>query len=151
MNPERIYLRYGIVIAIVLIAYFLIIKLFGGHENPWLRLLNGVIMAYGIYAAIRLRKLLEGEKFGYYNGFRTGLFTGVVATFIFVGFMALYMYHLDPDFPNRIMGNWVEEYKQGPGILLFVLLVEGLASAVVLTLAFMQKFKTSWNTTKKVV
>ncbi|MCQ0111621.1 Protein of unknown function [Zhouia amylolytica] len=148
MGSFKINFRYGAIIAIVLIAYFLIVRLFGLHENPWLRVLNGVIVAYGIYAAIRFRRLTEGEKFNYYSGFRTGIFTGFIATLLFVGFMALYMFHIDPEFPKAIMKGWIEEYYQGPGILVFVLIVEGFASTVVLTLAFMQKFKPSWNTKK---
>lgn len=150
MNPNKLHIRYGLIIAIVLIAYFLIVKLFGLHENPWLRLLNGAIMAYGIYAVIRYRRLLDGKEFDYFKGFRTGIYTGFLATLIFVGFMALYMFHLDPSFPETIMTSWIRDYNQGPGILVFVLLVEGFASTVVLTLAFMQKFKPSWNTKKSV-
>ncbi|WP_224484095.1 DUF4199 domain-containing protein [Robertkochia aurantiaca] len=148
MNPDRIHIRYGLVMAVALIAYFLIVKLFGLHENPWLRLLNGVIMAYGLYSAIRYRRVLEGSDFSYYKGFKTGIYAGFLATLIFVGFMAVYMFHLDPDFPESIMTTWMKDYNQGPGILIFILTVEGFASTVVLTLAFMQKFKPSWNSKK---
>lgn len=148
MNPNKIHIRYGIIIAIVLIAYFLILRVFGLHENPWLRLLNGAIMAYGIYAVIRLKKLLQGDKFEYYSGFKTGIYTGFLATIIFVACMSVYMFHLDPGFPEKIMKGWMEDYNQGPGILVFILTVEGFASTVILTLTFMQKFKPSWNTKK---
>lgn len=149
MNVNRIHIRYGLVIAIGLIAYFLIVKEFGLHENPWLRLLNGFIIAYGIYAAIRYRRLLERDEFNYYNGFKTGLFTGFIATLTFVFFMSVYMFHINPTFPEKILDTWMIDYYQRPGILIFVLIVEGFASSVVLTLAFMQKFKPSWNTSKK--
>ena len=149
MNPKKIHIRYGILVAIVLIFYFLFVRLFNLHENPWLRLLNGAIMAYGIYAAIRLRRLLEGDSFKYYNGFKTGLYTGFIGALVFVGFMAVYMFHLDPEFPVKIMDTWMHSYYQGPGILVFVLAIEGISSSLVLTLAFMQKFKPSWNITKK--
>ena len=148
MNPDKLHFRYGMVIAAILIAYFLVLKLFGLHENPWLRLINGAIVAYGIYAVIRYRRLLERDKFQYYSGFKTGIYTGFLATLIFVGFMGLYMFHLDTGFAANVMKSWMSDYNQGPGILLFVLVVEGFASTVVLTLTFMQKFKPSWNTKK---
>lgn len=151
MITKKIHVRYGIILAITLIFYFLFVRLFNMHENPWLRLFNGAIMAYGIYAAIKLKRILEADKFTYYKGFRTGMFTGFLATLIFVAFMAVYMFHLDPEFPLRILDTWMKDYNQGPGILIFVLTIEGLASALVLTLAFMQKFKPSWNTTRKKV
>ncbi|WP_224488559.1 DUF4199 domain-containing protein [Robertkochia flava] len=149
MNPNRIHIRYGLIIAVVLIAYFLLLRLFGLHENPWLRVFNGAIVAYGLYAAIRLRRVLEGDKFDYYKGFKTGIYSGFLATLVFVGFMALYMYHLDPEFPEMLLDTWMKDYNQGPGILIFILVVEGFASTVVLTLAFMQKFKPSWNPKKR--
>ncbi|NER14537.1 DUF4199 family protein [Leptobacterium flavescens] len=149
MNVQRIHIRYGLIIAIVLIAYFLIVKLFGLHENIWLRVINGVIVAYGIYAAIRFRRLVEKDQFDYYKGFKTGLLTGFIATLVFVFFMSVYMFHIDPSFPATIMESWMRDYHQGPGILLFVLAIEGFASTVVLTLTFMQKFKPSWNMSKK--
>ncbi|WP_340067114.1 DUF4199 domain-containing protein [Ascidiimonas aurantiaca] len=149
MNVKRIHIRYGLIVAVILIFYFLFVKLFGLHENPWLRLLNGAIVAYGIYASIRFRRLVEGSKFDYYGGFKTGLYTGFIATFVFVGFMAIYMFHLNPGFPELIMESWIKDYYQGPGILIFVLAIEGITSSLVLTLTFMQKFKPSWNTSKK--
>lgn len=150
MDLNKLYLKYGIFIAIGLIAYFLIIKLIGLQEYIWLRLLNGLIVGFGIYSAIKKRKLLEQDKFDYFKGFKSGLYSGFVATVIFVVFMAIYMYHLDPEFPNSIMDSWIEDYNQGPGILIFILFIEGLASSVILTLTFMQKFKPSWNTKKSV-
>ena len=148
MNPESLYIRYGLFIAIALIAYFLILKLVGLHEVIWLRLFNGVIVAYGIFAVIRMRRVLEKDNFHYHNGFKTGVMTGFLATIAFVLFMATYMYHLDTHFAETIINTWIRDYNQGPGVLVFILLIEGFASTVVLTLAFMQKFKPSWNLKK---
>ncbi len=78
------------------------------------------------------------------------MYTGFVATLSFVLFMRIYMFHIDPRFPEKVMENWIVNYNQGPGILLFVLTIEGLASSMVLTLIFMQKFKPSWNMTKNI-
>ena len=142
---NSIHTKYGIVIAAGLIIYFLAVKLLGLHENPWLRVLNGLIMAYGIYAAIKRKKGKEGKDFNYYSGAKTGIYTGFTGTIIFIAFMAVYMFHLDPAFPEKIIDSWIRNYYQGPGILLFILAVEGFASTVVLTLAFMQKFKSSGN------
>ena len=138
-------LRYGIFVTIALIAYFLILRLFGLHENPWLRLFNGLAMAAGIFYAIKYYKLLVGNSFTYVDGFKTGLITGFIGTILFTGFMAIYMFHLDPDFTQMLLGEWMNNYGEGAGILVFIILVEGLASTVVLTLTFMQIFKKSNN------
>jgi hypothetical protein len=138
-------LRYALFIAGGLIAYFLILKGFGLHENPWLRMFNGFVVALGIYSSIRFNKADLGEKFTYAGGFRTGVLTGFLATVFFVAFMAIYMYHLDPGFAEKILDGWSQDYAQGPGILIFVIIIEGFASSLVLTLTFMQLFKKSWN------
>ena len=142
-------LRYSIFVTTALIAYFLILRLFGLHENPWLRLFNGVAMAVGIFYAIKYYKLISGKAFTYVDGFKTGLITGFIATILFTVFMAVYMFHLDPEFTQKLLGEWFNNYGEGAGILVFIILVEGLASTVVLTLAFMQIFKKSNNLFQK--
>jgi hypothetical protein len=138
-------LKYGLFITAALIAYFLILKLVDLHQNPWLRIFNGVLMASGIYYAIKYFKLNVGENFSYVDGFKTGLLTGFLSTIMFTAFMAIYMFHLDTAFTEKILNDWFENYDNGTGILVFVILIEGLASTVVLTLTFMQLFKKSHN------
>ena len=134
--------KYGFFISLGLIGYFLILRLFGLHQNIWLRILNGAIMAYGLYAAIKSYKLASGLEFNYIEGFKTGLFTGFIGTFLFMIFMAIYLFHLDPEFMNSILQKFLNG-NYGGGMLLFIILIEGFASTVVLTLSFMQIFKNS--------
>ncbi|OUR93184.1 DUF4199 domain-containing protein [Flavobacteriales bacterium 34_180_T64] len=138
-------LKFGLLIAFILIAYFLLLRIFNLHQNPLLRLFNGIVMAGGIYYAIKYFKNLLSDEFTYIDGFKTGLITGFIATLIFTVFMAIYMFHLDPKFTERLLGDWFSNYNNGAGMLVFIILIEGLASAVVLTLAFMQLFKKSRN------
>lgn len=144
-NETIVPLKYGLQVAISLIAYFLIVRLFGLHENPWLRLFNGLIMAHGIFMAIRSYKRRDFDGFTYFEGFKIGVKTGFLTTFVFVLFMALYMFHIDPGFADIVMADWKSEYDNGAGILVIVLLIEGITSTLVLTLMFMQLFKKSWN------
>jgi ABC-type sugar transport system permease subunit len=129
--------------AVVLIGYFLIIRLFGLHENYWLRILNGGIISYGIYAAIKKQKSIEKENFEYFYGFATGILTGVVATFIFVSFMGIYLFHIEPPFAEMLMSKIAG--TGGTELLLLILTIEGVSSSVVLSLAFMQMFKVTRN------
>lgn len=142
-------LKYGIFIAVTLIAYFLFVRLFNLHENIWLRLFNGLIMATGIYYGIKYYKLSVSDSFTYIDGFKTGLITGFVGTVLFTAFMAIYMFHIDPKFTETLLGEWISNYGEGTGILVFIILIEGLASTVVLTLTFMQLLKKSYNISQK--
>lgn len=146
MNASlRVAVKYGLFICSALIAYFLVLKLFGLHTNPMFRLFNGVIMAVGLYFAIKYYKMMTGDSFTYVDGFKTGLLTGFIATIIFAVVMGIYAFHLDTEFAHIILKDWLNDTSQGAGILIVIILVEGLASTVVLTLTFMQLFKKSQN------
>ncbi len=145
MDSKGLYIKYGAFIGIAMSSFFMLVKFLGWHDNPWLRLFNVIIIAFGIYAVIKKKKDIEGDSFEYFSGFKTGISTGLLATGIFVLFMAIYMFHLDTAFTEKLMATWMKGYNQGPGILLFILLVEGVSSSVILSLTFMQKFKRSRN------
>ncbi|WP_298519635.1 DUF4199 domain-containing protein [uncultured Kordia sp.] len=146
---EKKIVKYGGFIALGLILYFLIVRMFGLHENPWLRLFNGVIVAYGIYTVIKNTKKDSGVSFNYFEGFKAGIFSGFIATLVFTFFMAIYIFHIDVAFGEKIMAMSLGSVATEPGLLLFIILIEGFASTVILSLLFMQKFKPSWNISNK--
>jgi len=80
MGKFSIPIKYGVAIGAGLIAYFLIISLFGAHTNPIYSLFNGVIMAYGMFEALKHYRLHKGNKFKYQKGFMASLLTGFNAT-----------------------------------------------------------------------
>lgn len=151
MNTSfKVALKYGLFIAISLIAYFLILRLFDLHEKIWLRLLNGLVMATGVYYAIKSYKRISENQFSYVNGIKTGLICGFIATMIFTVFMAIYIFHIDVEFAETILRDWFNDFGVGANILLFTVFIEGISSTVILSLAFMQLFKKSYNTYQNV-
>lgn len=140
----KVYSAYGIGIAIVLIAYFLILKLAGLHQYPVLSIFNGIIFAVGIYMALsKYRKSVDEVQ--YEKGFQVGLFTGGVAAILFTIFMAVYMYQLDSEFSHNIMQGWDIESDLGTFMLLVTILIMGIVTSLILTFSYMQLFKKSWN------
>jgi len=141
----KVYSRYGILIAIVLIVYFLLLKLVGLHQYPILSAANGLIFGLGIYLALTNYKS-QKNKFKFEKGFEVGLLSGGIASLLFTIFMAIYMYQIDNEFAIGILKAWSLEYNSGTFILLLTILIMGFATTLVLTLAFMQLLKSSWNT-----
>ncbi|MGB5941626.1 MAG: DUF4199 domain-containing protein [Leeuwenhoekiella sp.] len=141
-------IRFGIAISAGLIAYFLLLALLGLHTNPFYSLFNGAIAGFGIYEAIKYQKLYKGEAFEYSDGFSVGVVTGFLATILFTIFFGLYATELNPDFLNILIDRWEDTYSTGIGSVIFLVALMGFATSVVLTLSFMQLFKTSWNTRK---
>jgi hypothetical protein len=141
----KVYSRYGISIAIILIIYFLLLKLIGFHQYPIFSSANGLIFAFGIYMAMK-KYASTTSSFKYEKGFEVGLLSGGIASIVFTLFMAIYMYQLDAEFSNAIMEKWNLEYEAGTLMLIISILIMGFATSLVLTLAFMQLLKNSWNT-----
>jgi hypothetical protein len=146
MKNFSVPIKYGLLIAVGLIAYFLILSLFNVHIYPLFSLFNGVIMAGGMWLALKAYRSSKGSKFKYQKGFMASLLTGFNATILFTIFFALYATELNPDFLNNLINMWRTDYGTDIGIVLFVVAVMGFATSLVLTLAYMQLFKDSWNT-----
>ncbi len=144
---EKYYIKYGVGIAIALIAYFLLTKLVGLHEYPILSAFNGVIFGVGILLSIKSYKA-NAYNFKYEEGFQLGLFTGGLATIIFSAFMALYIFQVDTQFATAVLDSWDINFNKGSLILVIMLFIMGFSTSFVLTLAFMQLLKESWNTSK---
>ncbi len=148
MKKSTIPIKYGVIIAIGLIAYFLILSLIGVQTNPVFSLGNGVIVAFGLYRAMKEYKKEKGDAFDYQQGFMAGLFTGFNATVIFTIFFAIYVTNININFLPEMLANWSSHYHVGVGIVVFIAAIMGFATTFVLTLSFMQLFKESWNPKK---
>ena len=143
-------IKYGIGIALVLIAYFLLLKLIGLHNYPILSAFNGIIYGTGTLMAMKRFKA-ESDSFDYLNGFQLGLFTGAIGTVLFSIFMAIYIFQIDTQFAHAILDSWGLNYNKGGLIIIVSLVMMGFSTTLVLTLAFMQLLKESWNSSKQVL
>lgn len=146
MKSLSVPLKFGMFISAGLIAYFLILSIFGAHANPVFSLFNPVIVGIGMFAAITHYKKKKGGKFNYQNGFKTGLMAGFIATVIFTAFFAFFATELDPNFLEKILEMWESDWYINIGMVIFTVALMGFATSVVLTLAFMQILKDTWNT-----
>lgn len=141
MNRFVLSVRFGIALASSLIAYFLVLSLFGLHTNPFFSLFNGVITGFAIYEAIRYKRIELKSDYSYTEGFQAGIVTGFLATVLFTIFMAVYVTEVDPNFISNIAETFSKSYNIGVGVFSFTVLLSGFATTVVLTLSFMQLFK----------
>ena len=146
MKRSSVPLVYGSFIAVGLIVYFLILSLFGLHEQPVYSAFNIVITGVGMYLAIRKYMALKKSKFVYQKGFSVGLATGFIATVIFTAFFAIYASELNPEFSKELIMMWETDWFVNIGMLVFTVALMGFATTFVMTLAIMQRYKPSWNT-----
>ena len=151
MKQFMLPIRFGIATSGSLIAYFLILSLFDLHTNIFYSLFNAVITAFGIYEAIKYFKIRLGATFDYGKGFIAGITTGFIATLIFTLFFAFYTTEVDLGFLGKLSKVWFKDYHTSKGIVFFTVAIMGFATTLVLTLSFMQLFKTSNNLKKRSV
>lgn len=146
MKRSSVPLMYGIFIGIALIAYFLLLSLFGLHINPAYSIFNLVITGVGIFLAIKAYRSKKQGKYVYQKGFMTGLTSGFIATIIFTAFFAIYTSVLNPGFEERLITMWETDWFVNIGMLVFTVALMGFATSLVVTLAIMQLYKPTWNT-----
>lgn len=148
MKQYALPIRFGIATSGSLIAYFLVLSLFNLHTNVFYSLFNGVITGFGIYEAIKYLRLSNKNTFSYGKGFTGGVITGFIATLIFTIFFALYSTEINPDFLSTLSEAWFKNFHF-EGIVFFTVAIMGFATTLVLTLSFMQLFKSSRNLKRK--
>lgn len=146
MKDLSIPIRFGIVTAAVLVAYFLILALIGKHTHPAWSFFNAVITFFGIYEAIKLAKLHDENNFTYEEGFKDGLITGGIATILFTSFFLVYASELDNDFIPQLSSYLDKNIETNVGMVTAIVAVMGAATTVICTLTVMQWFKRSKNT-----
>tara|TARA_R110002072_G_scaffold260911_2_gene419516 strand:- start:28 stop:480 length:453 start_codon:yes stop_codon:yes gene_type:complete len=145
MKNISLVIRFGLVTAAVLIAYFLLLALFNLHINPAFSFFNAVITAFGIYEATRLYKLQKPDDFSYGEGFKAGMVTGSIATVLFTVFFLIYSTEINPDFLPTLLNSMNGSFNINEGLVTFIVAVMGFATTLVSTLTVMQLFKKSRN------
>ena len=149
MKITALPVRFGLATGGCLIAYFLILSLFEFHTNVFFSIFNAVITGFGIYETIKYLKHVDKAKFSYGKAFTAGIVTGFVATLVFTLFFAVYAMEINTTFIESLSGPWFDEFKSFQAIVFFTVAIMGFSTSVVLTLSFMQLFKTSNNLKRK--
>lgn len=143
-NPDRIPENYGIRIAAGLTLYFLIMKMVGLSHHVELRLVNLVILAVGVHAALRKFKTSHADNLNYFRGLITGVATAGIGSVLFGVFLFIYM-KADPSLmqsiiENEPMGRYLNAYMTA-----FIVALEGFFSGLLVTFVLL-----NWVTTDEV-
>ena len=145
MKKVGLPVRFGLIIGVRLIAYFLILSLFNKHTNPVFSFLNAAITAFGIYETIRYSKLELGEDFNYSKGIIAGLVSGFTGTVFFSVFFLFYITEVNDNFIVKLFETANVGYELSVGLVTFTVAIMGIATTLISALTVMQYFKKSWN------
>lgn len=141
---ERIGIKYGLLTALGLVLYFLLMKVIGLVHVVELRFLNAIILTIGIIMAIKALKNVKQGKMKYLQGIGVAYITALVATVLFAIFMVVYIKAFDDKLLEVLTAEnlFGERMSITPGLVIFiVLMLEGMISGVMIGFIAMQWFK----------
>ncbi len=140
INTEKVAVKYGLIIFISLVAYFLFMKFVGLFEIHELRGLNFFILIAGIWRALTTYKSKAGLS--YFEGIGLGSLTAIIGVVPFSVFIFFYL-HADAQFMANIIANEAFGQYLNPYILAFLISFEGSISGVLVSFGVMQYLKRS--------
>jgi hypothetical protein len=141
-NIERLGLRYGIVTAVTLIAFFFIMMGLGLVQQYELRILNIVFLLSGILIAVNAYRTNPKYNPNYLGGIGVGLLTSAVALLVFSTFVVIYLAS-NPVFMETLKSNEYFGRYLNPYIAGAVIFIEGTVSGLLTSFILMQFYKHS--------
>lgn len=131
-NPNRIPENFGLKIAGALIVYFILMQAIGLGHHVELRLLNLLILAGGVYFALKKFKATHKDHLNYFRALITGVATSAIGSFVFALFLFIYMQvdvgMMQSIIENEAMGRYLNSY-----MVSFIVLLEGVFSGLLVT------------------
>ncbi|MGI8892718.1 MAG: DUF4199 family protein [Bacteroidia bacterium] len=134
-------LTYGALIAAALIALFVLMTFLDFARSTELRFLNFFIMLGGLFLAMKKYLQSRGFRVNYLEGMLAGSIIGGFASFLFGMFVFIYLSYIDPDFMVFLQNEAMFGSYLTPVGGAFLVMMEGAASAAIITFGMLQFYK----------
>jgi hypothetical protein len=141
IKNSNIALRYALLTTLGLILYFVLMRIIGLGSNTDLRVLNFLILFFGVYKSIAAFKYTLGSGFTYFRGLLMGVKT-VLLTAIFFIIVILIYYSFDPSFIDTILNQGKISGAQSIYGIVGAIFVEAVGSGFIMAFMCMQYLKT---------
>lgn len=135
--------RYGVILMLSLIGYFLLMRVSGLGHVYWLRALNALILFGMLWAAIkRYKNSSDASPYNdFFNYFKISMRTALIGIAGFAVFIAIYLDILDPGFLEEVK----EQEQLSPYLTSVtaagIIFIEGFGSAFVCSYLAIQVLK----------
>lgn len=141
-------IKRGVIVTAILIAYFLLMKLFGLADNIWLRTLNAIILFGGVYKSIESWKSKKKDQLPYFNGLAVGIWVSAVVAIVFSIFLFAYLSY-DTALMEKISSIPIFRLEFTPAKASLVIFFEAMFSGYIFSYMSMQFLKKSIKLEKK--
>ncbi|MBL4706224.1 MAG: hypothetical protein JKY54_16980 [Flavobacteriales bacterium] len=145
MKEFKLEIANGLIIFGLLGSYFIILDFFGLTDNLYLRMVNIAFVYYGVNRCIKHRT--EEGTHEYLRCFGAGALTSFIGVFLSIAGLGIYLtVFRGVDYLTELAPGLLAA-GDAPNIFDFcvALLIEGLASSVVLSFIIMQRWKKEEN------
>ncbi|MBC5773261.1 DUF4199 domain-containing protein [Pontibacter sp. KCTC 32443] len=105
ISYQNVSIKYGILVGIAHIVYFLIMGVLGLHDVIELSFISGLFLVIGIIIAISKFKRLSHGAIRYFEGLGIGATVGVVSSVILAIFLAIYISVFDATYLENLQAS----------------------------------------------
>lgn len=130
--------KYGGIMAMGLVVYFLLMKLLGLATIVELRFLNFFIILVGIRLFVLRLKRENNGALDYLHALGYGFVVAAITSILFSAFMFIYLAYIDPGLMHNIQAHQPFGEYLTPGSAAIVLILEGDASGAIISFAIAQ-------------
>ncbi len=95
ISYQKVSIKYGILVGLAHIVYFLLMRIFGLLHIVELSFLSGIFLIIGICVAIAKFKNARGGDINYFQGLAIGATTGVVSSTVLGLFLVVFISTID--------------------------------------------------------
>ena len=140
MTVEKIVLVNALKIFAGIVLFFFLMKLFGLESVTELRLLNFIIVFWGVNSAIK-KNFIENQNSAYLQNLVLGFFTSFVAVILTSISLTVYLFYIEPSFIEVLESSTLWGNSLTPPLMAFAIFIEGVASSMICTFIVMQYWK----------
>lgn len=135
--------RYGIILMLSLIAYFLLMRVSGLGHVYWLRAFNALILFGVLWVSIKgYKNQSDASPYDdFFNFFKIGMRTALIGIAGFAVFIAIYMDLLDPAFLEEVRQQEDLSPYLTPITAAGIVFIEGFVSAFLCSFIAIQMLK----------
>lgn len=135
----------AIIIAAGIAVYFFIMEFFGLTNLLYLRILNGLIVFYGVNRTLK-SNFIE-KKLGYVSNLRSAGLTAFLGVLFSVVGLLIYIYSKGGDsYVDTLSEDFLFGGKPTANVYIIGVLFEGLASGVIIVFVAMQLWRSKLST-----
>jgi|AP95_1055475.scaffolds.fasta_scaffold52508_1 hypothetical protein len=140
MGTNQIIIKNALKIAVGIVIYFFAMKLLGLENVVELRFLNFLFVIWGINSSIK-SNIHENQNTAYVQNLFLGVSTAALAVLMTIGCLIIYVTFLSPQFIKVLEESFLWGNNLSLGLVVFALLIEGIASSVICSFILMQYWK----------